>query len=74
MTFFFRQSISAPYFDSQSIPRMTSKPNMLNTANFAGRVLTSTTMGQFSTHFLQVTALPTVVATHVVCSIGLVLT
>jgi hypothetical protein len=73
VTSFLSQSMLALYFDSQSIPRMTSKPNMLNTASFAGKVLPSISMGQLFTHFLQVMASPTGVAMRIFCSSGSVL-
>jgi hypothetical protein len=63
----------ALYFDIQSMPRMTSKPNMLNTASFTGKVLPSITIGHLSTHFLQVMVSPTGVATHIFCPNGSVL-
>jgi hypothetical protein len=68
-----RQSIFTPYFDNQSITRMTSKPYMLNIANFTSKLLPSVTIGQFSTHFLQVTASLIGVAMHMFCSSALVL-
>jgi hypothetical protein len=71
---FLRQSMLALYFDSQSIPRMTSKPIMPNTANFTGKTHPLITIGQLPTYFLQVTASPTGVATHIFCSNGSVLT
>jgi hypothetical protein len=53
---------------------MTSKPNMPNTANFVGKTFPSITIGQLPTYFLQVTASPTGVATHILCSNGSVFT
>lgn len=35
------QSMLALYFDSQSMPRMTSKPSMPNTTSFASKTLSS---------------------------------
>jgi hypothetical protein len=49
---------------------MTSKPSMLNTANFVGRVFPCITIGQLSTHFLQVTVSPTGMTMHIFCSKG----
>jgi hypothetical protein len=45
-------------------PKMTSMISMLNIASFGGKVFPSMTIGQLSTHFQQVIASPTEVATH----------